>query len=75
MKDPPGAVVGGAEMVVKNMATGVEIKRVSSDEGEYAFRNLVPGNYELRVTGPGFQPHLQKNIEVSVNSDVRLDVT
>ena len=35
-----------------------------STDGEYAFRNLVPGSYELRVNGAGFQPYLQRNIEV-----------
>jgi hypothetical protein len=74
VRDATGAVVANAEMVLKNLATGVELKRASTDEGEYAFRNLVPGNYELRVTATGFQPHLQRNIEVSLNADVRVDV-
>jgi Carboxypeptidase regulatory-like domain len=74
VRDPAGAVVASAEMVLKNMATGVEIKRSSDERGEYAFRNLVPGSYDLRVTGPGFQPYVQKAIEVSVNRDVRQDI-
>ena len=74
VKDPSGAIVSGAEMALKNQATGVELTRTSSEQGEYAFRNLVPGSYELRVAGPGFQPHLQRNIEVSPNGNVRLDV-
>lgn len=72
--DPSGAAVGGAEMALKSLATGVELKRASTDQGEYAFRNLVPGNYELRVAASGFQPHLQRKIEVNLNADVRVDV-
>lgn len=75
VKDPSGAVVGGAEMILKNQAKGVELHRTSTDKGDYAFRNLVPGNYELRVNGAGFQPFAQKNIEVTLNADVRLDVS
>jgi hypothetical protein len=74
VKDPAGAVVGSVEMVLKNMASGVAVKHTSDDRGEFAFRNLVPGNYELRVMGAGFQPYVQKGIEVSLNRDVRLDI-
>src|SRR2546427_9018830 len=73
--DTTGAVVANAELVLKNAATGVELRRKSTDSGEYAFRNLVPGNYEVRAASPGFKPYLQKNVEVNVNSDVRLDVS
>jgi carboxypeptidase family protein len=73
--DSTGAVVANAQLVLKNVATGVELRRNSNDSGEYAFRNLVPGTYELRVTSAGFSPHLQRNIEVALNGDVRLDVS
>jgi hypothetical protein len=73
--DPTGAVVANVDLVLKNVGTGVELRRKSTESGDYAFRNLVPGTYELRATSAGFKPHLQKNVEVNVNSDVRLDVT
>src|SRR5207247_2780435 len=59
--------------VLKNQAGGIELRRTSLDKGEFAFRNLVPGSYELRVTAAGFKPYLQKNVEVNLNGDVRLD--
>ena len=74
VKDPSGAIVGGAELTLKNQAKGVELRRTSTDKGDYAFRNLVPGSYEIKVSGPGFQPFAQKNIEVTLNADIRLDV-
>src|SRR5262249_7167912 len=70
VKDPSGAIVAGAEMVLKNEAKGVEFKYKSTDRGEYAFRNLTPGSYELRANAGGFQPFVQKGIEVSLNGDV-----
>jgi hypothetical protein len=73
--DTTGAVVSGAELALKDLKTGREITRRSSDAGEYAFRNLLPGTYELRVTSAGFRPAVQKDVEVTMNSDVRLDVT
>ena len=45
--DPSGAPVPGTEMVLKNTGTGVELRRTSEASGAYAFRNLVPGTYDL----------------------------
>jgi hypothetical protein len=73
--DPSGAVVSGADLVLKNVSAGVEMKRKSNDAGEYAFRNLLPGTYELRATSAGFSPFLQRSVEVTMNADVRVDVT
>jgi hypothetical protein len=73
--DTTGAVVPNAELTLKNHATGVEVRRKSTDSGEYAFRNLVPGSYELRASSPGFKPYVQKSVEVNLNSDVRVDVS
>jgi carboxypeptidase family protein len=73
--DTTGAVVANADLVLKNAATGVELRRKSTDTGDYAFRNLVPGTYELRATSAGFKPYLKRNVEINLNSDVRLDVS
>jgi hypothetical protein len=73
--DPVGAVVSGAELTLKNVAGGVELKRQTNEQGEYAFRNLTPGTYELRASSAGFSAFLQRNIEVTMNADVRLDVS
>ncbi len=75
VKDPSGAIVKGVELVLKNQAAGVELRRTSTDKGEYAFRNLVPGSYELRASAAGFKPYVQKNVQVNVNADVRLDLS
>jgi hypothetical protein len=75
VKDQSGASIVSAEMVLKNVATGVETRRTSEQDGGYTFRNLVPGNYELHVTFAGFQPYRHTGIEVLMRADVRLDVT
>ena len=72
--DPSGAPVPGTEMVLKNTGTGVELRRTSETSGGYAFRNLVPGTYELTATIPGFEPFARRGILVPPNGDVRLDV-
>jgi hypothetical protein len=73
VSDPSGSPVPGAAMELRSKATGVALQRVSGAEGSYAFRNLLPGSYELKVTLAGFQPY-QAPVEVRMSSDVRLDV-
>ncbi|HEY7509292.1 MAG TPA: carboxypeptidase-like regulatory domain-containing protein, partial [Vicinamibacteria bacterium] len=73
--DQSDAVVGGAELVLRNVATGIETRRTTADDGEYAFRNLVPGTYELRASHAGFQSVTRTGIEVTMNANLRLDVT
>jgi hypothetical protein len=62
-------------MVLKNTGTGLELRRTSETSGAYAFRNLVPGYYELAADISGFQAYLRKGIQVALNGDVRLDVS
>ncbi|MDQ3255095.1 MAG: TonB-dependent receptor [Acidobacteriota bacterium] len=74
IKDPAGAVVPAAELTLTNIATQTQAKFVSDAEGEFTFRNLTPGAYELSVVKPGFQEYVQRGIELSLNSSSRVDV-
>src|ERR1700756_4250629 len=53
--DPSGGFVVGAELALVNTANRIEAKFISNDRGEYTFRNLTPGTYELRVSKAGFE--------------------
>ena len=72
--DPSGSPVPGVSLVLKNVGTGVELRRTSETSGAYAFRNLVPGTYELTGEIPGFEPYTRRGILVAPNGDIRLDV-
>jgi len=55
VKDPKGAVITGAQITVRNEATG-ETRTVATDgEGRFKVDGLVPGNYNLNVTQAGFK--------------------
>jgi len=71
--DPSGSAVAAAQMTLRNVATGVDLKRASEADGAYAFRNLLPGSYHLSVSFPGFQQY-ETAVEVRLNADVRLEV-
>src|SRR5216684_3376781 len=71
--DQSGAAVVGATVTLTNKATGTETSFTSDERGEYTFRNLTPGTYDLRASKSGFQNYLKKDIVVTINASVRAD--
>ncbi len=74
VKDPSGAVIPGASLKLTNQATGFQSSFVSNDSGEYTFRNLTPGIYDLTVTAANFKATTHKGIELAINQVARVDV-
>ncbi|MDR3727357.1 MAG: TonB-dependent receptor [Terracidiphilus sp.] len=74
VSDPTGAVIPGAKLALTNQATGFQATFVSSPSGEFTFRNMTPGKYNLAATAPGFKSSTQKGIELAVNQAARVDV-
>jgi hypothetical protein len=52
--DPSGAAVGGANVTIKNVATGVERNSTTNADGVYTAPNLIPGTYEITIVATGF---------------------
>ncbi|HEY1985305.1 MAG TPA: carboxypeptidase-like regulatory domain-containing protein [Terracidiphilus sp.] len=67
VSDPSGAAIPGAKLTLTNEATGFQSNFVSDGSGEYSFRNLTPGKYDLSTTAAGFKSSEQKSIELSIN--------
>jgi outer membrane receptor protein involved in Fe transport len=63
--DKSGAVVTGAEVVVKNKATDIARTTSSDETGSYRFELLPAGTYTVTVTKTGFGPVAQ-TIEILV---------
>ncbi|MCA1638555.1 MAG: carboxypeptidase regulatory-like domain-containing protein, partial [Acidobacteria bacterium] len=59
VKDPNNAVVAGAHVFLLNVQTGTEKATVSDASGGFKFENIIPGDYEVRVTAEGFAPRTQ----------------
>src|SRR6266542_398203 len=55
--DSTGALIPGAQVAIRNTATGVTTSLVANGEGIYRAPNLLPGDYEIpapRQTSPRF---------------------
>ncbi len=52
--DPSSAVVTKANVSLLNRGTGERTTQQTSEQGNYNFAALPPGNYQVDVTSPGF---------------------
>src|SRR6516225_7903294 len=53
--DQSGAVVAGANVVLRNASTNVPQTAVTNSTGDYVFVNVEPGPYTLSVNKEGFK--------------------
>ena len=74
VKDAKGAVVKNATVMVKNVAQGLSRSQTTNVEGEYEFRALPPGHYEVTVTAEGFAKTIVKDVTVTVGQVAELPV-
>jgi Carboxypeptidase regulatory-like domain len=72
--DPAGAVIPGAKVTLIHETSGARQDFQTDSSGEYNFRNLPPGIYDLSVTAPAFESFVRKGIELAVNQTARADV-
>ena len=74
VKDQSGAVVPGVTVNLRSLDTGATQTGATSQTGEYRFRLLKPGNYQVSVTKTGFQK-TEQNVEVVVGGVATLDLS
>jgi hypothetical protein len=73
--DPSGGVIPNAEVVVRNLDTGITTRTVTNEFGLYTLANIPIGRYELRVVSPGFKQLTRSGITLNVAQTVRMDVS
>jgi hypothetical protein len=72
--DVSHAAVNNANVVIRNVATGVERAVPTNDDGLYAAPNLVPGSYEVRVEAAGFSSTIINGITLTVGDRREINV-
>jgi hypothetical protein len=55
IRDPSGAAVVGARVNAKSVTTALVQTAITSEQGDYSFPALLPGEYEMSVEGSGSQ--------------------
>src|SRR5713101_2626843 len=72
--DPSGARVPSATVKTKNLETGAIRSGITDDAGRYLVLSLPVGEYELRVTKPGFQDAIRSGIHLVVGGEANVDL-
>jgi len=75
VKDKQGLAVAGAQVRATSSTLAVELSATTDAEGNYRITTLPPGIYEIKVTKDGFQSEVLKNIEVTLNRTLALDIS
>jgi hypothetical protein len=74
IQDPGGAVIAGANVTIRNDATGTVRATVSNQQGEYVFSQVEPATYTLVVENSGFKKLEHKGVIVGTQEQIRLDL-
>ncbi|GIU82723.1 MAG: hypothetical protein KatS3mg006_1787 [Pyrinomonadaceae bacterium] len=72
--DPTGAVVAGATVTAKNLATGLTRTVQSNATGEYQIIGLIPGNYEITAEAPTFKKVIISPVQLTVGQRAELQI-
>jgi hypothetical protein len=73
VRDPSGAVVPGAKVLVRSEATGEEHAVTTDASGHYTVPSLPPGSYSMTAEAPGFKQFISKQNKLEANSTIELD--
>ncbi len=71
VRDPQGAAVPDAKVVLSNMATNLSQETATNGEGLYVVANVAPGSYEIKISKEGFRTSRQR-LTVGVAETVAL---
>jgi hypothetical protein len=73
--DPSGAVVNGAQLVLKDLETNDIHNAATRGAGNAVLSFLNPAHYSLTVTKDGFQTEIYPSVTIQTNQVTDLKVT
>ncbi len=73
--DSSGALVSGAKITARNVASGQTFTTVSSSSGSYRFSDVALGRYDVTATAAGFSTATSKGADVTINNTTTLAIT
>ena len=72
--DPSGAVLANAEITIKDVSTGVVRNVTSNTAGFYIAPNLAAGQYDLRISAPGFSVGTVSSVTLQVGAEQNINI-
>src|SRR5688572_2343342 len=74
VRDSSSAVITGAKVQLKSVATGAVREQVTNEKGLYHLDRLAPGQYGISVEAPGFKQFKASSVQLQVAQISRLNV-
>jgi hypothetical protein len=74
VSDSQGALISGAQITITEQHTGASASHLTNGSGNYEFTFLPPGVYTVQVRHEGFEQGIINQVNVPVNTTVRVDV-
>ncbi len=71
--DASAAVIPGASITVRNVATGIDRTLSSNAEGYFTAPLLLPGEYRVTVEHPGFKPVARSGVVLEVDQRAEIN--
>jgi outer membrane receptor protein involved in Fe transport len=75
VEDVAGAVVPGARVLITEVSRNTTRELATNEEGNYSFSSLDPGVYRVEIQQANFKKFVRENVEVAINTTVRVDTT
>lgn len=73
--DSSGAVIAGAQISIKEVATGVTREVATDSAGLYSAPNLPAGKYDVTATAAGFSTQVRTGLTLTVGAQQELNLT
>ena len=73
--DTQGGVIPGADVLVKNNATGVEFQTVTDAAGRFVVPGLVPATYTLKISLMGFKTFVSPDVKMLAGTQESIKVS
>jgi hypothetical protein len=74
VSDPQGAALPGVTVTATNTGTSLKLEQVTDGTGNFTFRNLPPGSYDLTAGLEGFKELKQTGLTVTAGNPIRVDL-
>ena len=74
VKDPSGAAVANADVLVTSPEHGIDRHTTSNSSGDYNESALPGGTYDVIVTAAGFKKYQAKGVKLDVAQKARVDI-
>jgi uncharacterized surface anchored protein len=74
VSDSAGALVPGAQVVLRDSETGKTQETTTNGDGFYRITGLAPGKYELTVEKSGYKKSIAQSLTVSAENIQGMDV-